>query len=77
MYTLLPAMKNVNASFLIEAINEMKAHYASTQFAEHLARFKTILERSTTLSKQEKMIVEEQIQEYNSLLEESPFFQIR
>ena len=75
MYTLLPAMKNVSASFLIEAVDEMKKHYAPRQFAEHLARFKTILERSTTLSKQEKMIVEEQIQEYNSLVEESTFFQ--
>ena len=75
MYTLLPAMNNVSASLLIDAINELKMQYTPVQFAEHLARFKTILERSTTISEQEKRIVEEQVQEYNSLLEESPFFQ--
>ena len=75
MYTLLPAMKNVNATLLIEAINEFKTRYTSSQFGEHLARFKTILERSKTISEQEKKIVEEHVKEYNSLLEESPFFQ--
>ncbi len=75
MYTLLPAMRNVNAALLIEAISELKTQYTSAQFGEHLARFKTILERSQTLSEQEKKIVEEHVQEYNSLLEESPFFQ--
>ena len=68
-------MKNVSASLLIDAINELKERYTSAQFGEHLARFKTILERSTTLSEHEKSIVEEHVKEYNSLIEESPFFQ--
>ena len=75
MYTLLPAMKNVNAALLIEAIEELKVYYTPSQFGEHLARFRTVLDRSTTLSEQEKKIVEEQIQEYNSLIEGSAFFQ--
>ncbi len=75
MYTLLPAMQNVSASLLIEAVSELKNRYTSAQFGEHLARLRTILDRSTTLSEQEKKIVEEQIQEYNSLIEGSSFFQ--
>ncbi len=75
MYTLLPAMKNASASLLLEAINELKLRYTQAQFGEHLARFRTILDRSTTLSAQDKRIVKEQIQEYNSLIEGSEFFQ--
>ncbi len=55
IYTLLPAMKGANASMLIQALHEMKEHYTRRQFGHHLIRFKRIVQRSKTLSEQDKM----------------------
>ncbi len=54
MYTFLPAMKNANVPLLREAIKEMEQYYTRADFIHHLARFRTILNRSTSLMEQEK-----------------------
>lgn len=78
MYTLLPAMKGVNASLLLQAIDEMELKYTRTGFVRHLVRFRTILRRSMTLSIQDKQIVEDHMDiTYDSLLDEDPEIQER
>jgi len=73
MYTLLPAMKGVHASMLLQAVTEMEQWYTGLHLARHLVRFRTILRRSTTLSAQEKQIVEDRLHMHDSLLEQDPF----
>jgi hypothetical protein len=75
MYTLLPAMKGANPSLLLQAIEEMKQKYTKSQLARHLTRFRTILRRSSTISEQDKQIVEDQLQTYDGLLGQDPYFQ--
>ena len=73
MYTFLPAMKQANASLLIQALEEMKQFYSHTQFVRHASRFRTILKRSTMISVQDKHTVEEYMDyHYDSLLDEDP-----
>src|SRR5712692_6864505 len=73
MYTLLPAMKGAYASMLLQAVTEMEHRYTGLHLARHLVRFRTILRRSTTLSAQEKQIVEDRLHMHDSLLEQDPF----
>lgn len=73
MYTLLPAMKGVTASLLLQAIKEMRAQYPEPHLARHLMRFRTLLRRTTMLSEQDKQIVEDALYTYDSLLELDPY----
>jgi hypothetical protein len=75
MYTLLPAMKGITASKLLQAIAEMEQSYTGEHLRRHLRRFRTILRRSRTLSAQDKQIVENSMRSYDSLLESDPEFQ--
>lgn len=77
MYTLLPAMKGITATKLLQAISEMAQEYSNSKedLARHLRRFKTILYRSKTLSEQDKQIVEAKMESYDSLLESDPDIQ--
>lgn len=77
MYTLLPAMKGVTASMLLQALGEMKQHYSKSKFGDHVARFQKILRRSTTISEQDRKTVEAtlSIYEYDSLMDDSPVAQ--
>src|SRR5712692_7478505 len=77
MYTLLPAMKGAHASMLVQAVTEMEQWYTGLHLGRHLVRFRTILRRSTTLSAQEKQIVEDRLHMYDSLLDEDPDIQER
>ncbi|MGI9062156.1 MAG: hypothetical protein ACR2H5_26695 [Ktedonobacteraceae bacterium] len=73
MYTFLSAMKGANASLLIQALEEMKQHYTQPEFVRHASRFRTILNRSNTISMQDKRIVEDYMEyHYDSLLDEDP-----
>ncbi len=73
MYTFLSAMKGANASLLIQALEEMKQHYTQPEFVRHASRFRTILNRSNTISTQDKRIVEDYMDyHYDSLLDEDP-----
>jgi hypothetical protein len=75
MYTLLPAMKGITASMLLQAIAEMEQAYTGEHLRHHLRRFRTILRRSRTLSEQDKQLVEDKMHSYDSLLESDPEFQ--
>jgi hypothetical protein len=80
MYTLLPAMRGVNAAMLIQALHEMKEHYTRQQFGHHLIRFKRIAERSKTLLERDKQRVEEEIRMYMAydwFIDENPDVQER
>ncbi len=72
MYAFLPVMKNTSVPLLIEALGEMKRYYTRDAFINHIARFKVILNRSTSLTEQEKQMVREEIYEYNSLFDNDP-----
>ncbi len=73
MYTFLPAMKGATAPLLVQAVREMQQHYSRYQFGRHLARFKTILQRSTMVSEEDKQHIEEELRmEYDSLIDENP-----
>lgn len=75
MYTLLPAMKGITTSKLLQAISEMEQEYSKEDLIRHLRRFKTILHRSRTLSEPDKQIVEARMESYDSLLESDPEIQ--
>ncbi|MGB8345220.1 MAG: hypothetical protein WCD86_10075 [Ktedonobacteraceae bacterium] len=78
MYMFLPAMKNANASLLLQAVHEMKQRYSRIGFAKHLTRFMYILRRSTTVSEQDKQRVEEALaMEYDSMIDDNPVVQER
>ncbi len=79
MYTFLPAMKGANAALLIQAIHEMGQRYSRLELAQHLTRFARIMERSTTVSEQDKQRVKEELHnmEYDSLIDDNPDVQER
>jgi hypothetical protein len=71
-------MKGATAPLLVQAVREMQQHYSRYQFGRHLARFKTILQRSTMVSEEDKQHIEEELRmEYDSLIDENPEFQQR
>jgi len=73
MYTFLPGMKGANAALLLQAIEDMNQRYPRPLFVRHLRRFKKILQRSGTVSVQDKQIVEH----YDSFVDEDPEVQER
>lgn len=77
MYTLLPAMKNVSIPLLMQAAKEMNQYYPKVRFGNHLARFMRILQRSKTLSEQEKQTMHDNLIEYDSLIDDNPDMQKR
>ncbi len=77
MYTLLPAMKNVSVPLLMQAVKEMNQYYPKIRFGNHLARFIRILQRSKTLSEQEKQTMHDNLIEYDSLIDDNPDIQKR
>ena len=77
MYTLLPAMRNVSVPLLMQAVEEMNQYYSEVQFGHHIARFIRILQRSKTLSAQEKQTMQDNLIEYDSLIDDNPDIQKR
>src|SRR5260221_124588 len=78
MYTFLPGMKGANAALLLQAIEDMNQRYPRPLFVRHLRRFKKILQRSGTVSVQDKQIVEAKMHEhYDSFVDEDPEVQER
>lgn len=72
MYTFLPAMKGATAPMLIQALRAMEQEYSRYHFSRHLTRFIYILQRSTTVSEEDKEIVMKVIHtEYDSLIDEN------
>ncbi len=78
MYTFLPGMRGANAALLLQAIEDMQHRYPRPLFVRHLRRFKKILQRSGTVSAQDKQIVEDKMHEhYDSFVDEDPEVQER
>ena len=77
MYMLMPGMKGVTASMLLQAIDEMQQRYTRAHLTHRLWRFKNILQRSTMLTQQDKKIVEERLHMLDKLLDEDPEIQRR
>ena len=78
MYTLLPAMKNVSVPMLVQALKDMKHYYTRERFSHHLARFIRILQRSKSLSEEEKQTMRSELnQNYDSFIDENPDVQER
>jgi hypothetical protein len=61
MYSLLPAMKGVDAGMLIQTLQEMKQYYTPEAMKHHLDRFWKMLQKSITISKEDKSRVEEEL----------------
>ncbi len=78
MYTFLPAMKGVTTSLLLQAVHEMEKEYTRYQFGRHLIRFMRILQRSTSISEQDKQYTMEELSmQYDSLIDDNPDVQKR
>jgi hypothetical protein len=72
MYTFLPAMQGANAALLLQAIQEMEQFYSREQFAKHLTRFAYVVEKSTTLSEQNRERMKEEFRmEYDSMIDDN------
>lgn len=72
MYTFLPAMRDITAQMLMQAIEEMKRYYTPKALGDHLSRFQKIMWRSTMLSEEEKKMVDDILHSYDSLMDDSP-----
>ena len=77
MYTLLPAMKNVDAEVLLKAINEMVQYYGDdeTKLGRRFLWLKLFLRRATMISPEDKEKVEQRLDAFDQLLEEDEFVQ--
>jgi hypothetical protein len=79
VYALLPTMAGANYELLSQALDEMKVYYAgqSHRLANHLLWFKTLLQRSDTVSQADKERIGTKMASFESLLDEDPFVQRR
>jgi hypothetical protein len=79
LYTLLPTMKGADAKLLLQAIEEMQRFYAGQRgrLANHLLWFNTLLGRTTTVAQEDKERIGKKMEDFDSLLDESPFVQKR
>jgi hypothetical protein len=68
-------MKDPKLDLLKQAIREIRQRYSPRQSVEYLAWFHSMLKRTTTMSDQEKCIVEEELNmstQYKDFLRENP-----
>src|SRR5713226_9695010 len=79
LYTLLPTMKGGDAELLLRAIEEMQKFYMGQRdrLANHLLWFNTFLGRTTTVTQGDKERIGKKMEDFDSLLDESPFVQKR
>jgi hypothetical protein len=75
VYPLLPAMKRTDTAILLKAIDEMVEYYQGdeTELSQQLLWFKIFLARTDTIPEEEKKKVEERLDVFEQLLEESSF----
>ena len=74
MYPLLPAMKGANEEIIASALAELKALYREDEvsLAQQFVWMEVLLERTTTISVEEKVRIQEGIKMYDPLWEEHP-----
>ena len=77
IYALLPTMDGANYEILAQALDEMKAWYVgqARRLATHLLWFDTFLDRTDTVSLEDKWRVKKKMDQFDSLLEQSPYVQ--
>jgi flagellar biosynthesis/type III secretory pathway protein FliH len=74
MYPLLPTMQGADHAIMKRAMDEMADIYRDDEatLAEQFVWMEILLERTTTISQQEKQKIQEQLKMYNSLWEDHP-----
>src|SRR5260370_42315449 len=75
LYTLLPATKRPEVYLLKQALKEMHEHYDKQEFVYHITWFTCIMDRTKTMSDEEKHIIEEVLQvqyQIDPLIRENP-----
>jgi hypothetical protein len=79
LYALLPAMKGATFAILSEALKAMRAFYAQdeSRLRTHLLWFDTFLERTTTVSEDDKERTWEAMNDFESLLDSGHFVRQR
>ena len=79
LYALLPAMKGATYEVLAQGLRAMKALYAGdeSRLGMHWLWFGTLLDRSTTVSQQDKERTRTEMSESESLLDSNPFVRDR
>lgn len=77
VYPLLPAMEYTDTAILLKAIDEMVEYYQGdeTELSQQLLWFKIFLARTDTIPEEEKKKVEERLDVFEQLLEESSYVQ--
>ena len=77
LYPLLPTMQGATYDLLLQALDEMRVHYAenSRLLTERLLWFGIFLKRTDMLTEKDKRKMEETIDQFDSLLAESSFVQ--
>jgi hypothetical protein len=77
-YILLPAMKNPSVALLKQALREMSEYYSREVLLYRFRWFYRILRRTTTMSEQDKQVIEEELKvqfTYEELIKEDPVIQ--
>lgn len=74
MYPLLPAMHGANTAIIAQAMAELARLYREdeTTLAQEFTRMQVLLERTTTISDEEKATMGEKLKMYDPLWEEHP-----
>ncbi len=75
MYSLLPTMAGATADMLLQVIRELEETYEGTQLSNQLLWLKTLLNRATILSPEEKKRVKEKLAMFESIFEADPYIQ--
>lgn len=79
VYSMLPTMLGADYTLLSQALDEMKDAYEgqTERLQKHVLWFGTFLQRSNTVSPEDKRRIREKMSNLESLLDENPFVQKR
>ncbi len=77
LYALLPTMKGATYEVLAQGLQAMKAFYPESRLCMHWLWFGTLLDRTTTVSQQDKERIRIEMSESESLLDSNPFVRER
>jgi len=73
-------MSGATAPLLIQALREMVQYYEREELKHHLIRFRDMLQRTKTMARQDKRLVEEELlmlREYDFFIDENPLVKKR
>jgi predicted transposase YdaD len=73
MYSMLPAMKGADEQLLLQAIKGMEEYYSREELRHHLMRFWRILQKTKTVAREDKELVEEKLRmHYDWFIDTNP-----